>query len=60
MSGYTIRKIGDLPPEEAALIRQDVAEASPGALEFAGYWQSPGPVNSTAPLERKSTAEARH
>ena len=30
MSGYTIRKIGDLPPEEAALIRQDVAEAERG------------------------------
>ncbi|EEJ54010.1 hypothetical protein F4555_000813 [Mobiluncus mulieris] len=30
MSGYTIRKIGDLPPEEAALIRQDVTEAERG------------------------------
>lgn len=30
MGGYVIRKVADLPPEEAALIRQDVAEAERG------------------------------
>lgn len=30
MSGYVIRKIDDLPPGEAALIRQDVLEAERG------------------------------
>lgn len=30
MSGYVIRKVADLPPEEAALVRQDVAEAERG------------------------------